>query len=639
MLENMRRQGASIAVYFIFSLLIVIFVLNFGPQRGNRNDSGCRTESNQVISVDGSEVSWSAFQVAYLNGYNGRPGKNKTYYALEMLIRRELLVHEAQVRGLIVTDDMIDHEITSGRFFYGGQRYTLPGAVDDDGTYVHAAVKGWAGSLNVSLNSYREEQKRSLLAHMMAQVLSESVQVSRDEAFKHFLFANDTVAYDVVPFRAEPYRGALKLTDADLDRYAASHDAELQQKFKDDGKKYVHLRQIFVAKDAAKPDAAATKLGEVRAAIAAGKQKFADAANELASGATKNGGELGWYRLTNVTLDEPAVTDAVSALTAGSTTPVIKTERGAYLVTAEKDGEPTFDQVKRALARDVARDVWSKEAAKRAALAALEQVKATPDASLDKLYEHAAATPPSGGGPDIQQILNNKSLTDEQKKQILQQLIQQQQEQGAPGEEHGALEIEGADQPAGWYAAAGDPTAPATGSAVATGSAATTGSAAGGSAPVATPPVVVKAPIAATSETLPAIGEVAKPKVTRYGPAPRGKMMPGLGANPEATTALFDELGAGGIAKTVYEVNGDYVLVQVVAHNQPNVTDFDKDAAQQVDQLRRTRGAYAVESWLKGTCEQLVKDNKIRPNAELITESDDKGKPLPIRYRPCASFR
>ena len=49
MLETMRRQGASIFIYLIFCLLIVIFVINFGPQGGN--SGGCRGTSNLTVSV------------------------------------------------------------------------------------------------------------------------------------------------------------------------------------------------------------------------------------------------------------------------------------------------------------------------------------------------------------------------------------------------------------------------------------------------------------------------------------------------------------------------------------------------------------------------------------------------------------
>jgi hypothetical protein len=42
---------------------------------------------------------------------------------------------------------------------------------------------------------------------------------------------------------------------------------------------------------------------------------------------------------------------------------------------------------------------------------------------------------------------------------------------------------------------------------------------------------------------------------------------------------------------------------------------------------------------MKDRCEQLVKDNRITPNPELLRETDDQGKLLPVSYKPCMSFR
>ena len=75
MLEEARKKGASIFVYLIFCLLIVIFVINFGPQGGGvAADGGSRCKQH-VVTVDGQEANQSSYHIAYSNPYNRGTGK------------------------------------------------------------------------------------------------------------------------------------------------------------------------------------------------------------------------------------------------------------------------------------------------------------------------------------------------------------------------------------------------------------------------------------------------------------------------------------------------------------------------------------------------------------------------------------
>jgi len=165
MLEQMRRQGASIFIYLIFSLLIVIFVYGLAPSnRGN--GEGCQSSGTSAVTVDGQEVSPSAWLVAYQG--NNAGSRQKTYVALDFLIRRELLAQAAQQMGIRASGDMVDEEIKRGFFFLGGQRIDAHkmffNEVGDDQFFDINQVKGWANQLGISLGAYREEQVRGLQA-------------------------------------------------------------------------------------------------------------------------------------------------------------------------------------------------------------------------------------------------------------------------------------------------------------------------------------------------------------------------------------------------------------------------------------------------------------------------------------------
>ncbi|HEU0032813.1 MAG TPA: peptidylprolyl isomerase [Kofleriaceae bacterium] len=739
----MRRQGASIFIYLIFGILIAIFVININPgQRGGR-EGGCTPQSNTVLTVGKSKVSKPAFLVAYSANEGSRTSRERSYGAIEAMIRRELLAQEAEDRGLRVTSDMVDEEIKKGFFFYAGQRVPLGEQIfdtHDDGTKTWnlSKFKMWVQRLNVSVTSYREEQARSMLAAMMAEILESSVRVSREEALSEYIYENTTVTYDLVSFTPALYRAAMKLTDADIARFLASHEEEVKAKFKADERTYkdvkpqLKLRQIFIAKSepaaaptppdnagsaagsaagsgsaaaAEKPadktanktadkaadktadkkpadktdkkaagmpiEEAKAKLEAARQAITAGKKKFVDAAKELSTDeAMRNsGGDMGWRTTDNAQLGDKAVSDAVKTLKPGEMTPVITTDRGAYLVIAE-DKRPagdakdlSYDQVKLEIAADLARDVWSKEAAKRAALEAIATVQKS-NQPLDKTFERAPFEP---GGPG--------QMSPEEQEQLMRQLREQMEKQ--QGGSSGSIEWESKDEPAAWKAAddtakpaGGAGSATATGSASGSGSGKASGSASGsaagkasgsatatasgsaagsasGSASTATPAPTTTpatpaaggpAEIVASKDQLPAFSDVPKPKLVKHGPTPRLPQLPGL--SKDLTSVVFEQLEVGKVAPRVYESDGAYVLLQVTEKGQPKVEEFEKTADREIGQLRALRAKLFLEDWLKKKCEALAKDSKIKPDEGLLRqETDDKGNPLPSTYKPCMSFR
>ena len=106
-------------------------------------------------------------------------------------------------------------------------------------------------------------------------------------------------------------------------------------------------------------------------------------------------------------------------------TPVITTDKGAYLVMAEdkREGDLSFDQVKREIAKELARDTWGKEAAKRAAIAALDEcADRRRHEPRPALRAREAAAGAEQQHRTLQKILNDPNLSPEQKQQQMQQL-------------------------------------------------------------------------------------------------------------------------------------------------------------------------------------------------------------------------
>ncbi len=642
MLESMRQRGASIFIYLIFGILIAVFVINFGPSGGQ--GGGCSSNSNSAVEVDGTDVNLTAFRVA-MGAQNQGNERERKYRAIDLLIRREILAQAAEAHGIRVSGDMVDEEIKQGYFFLGGTRIPLGENIFDyhpDGTrtWSGAKFKRWVANLDVrSLSSYRDEQTRSMQATLMAEMLAASARASREEALSDFLFASSTVTYNLVEFAPQAFRQAMKLTEADVARFAQTHETEVKAKFTADEVTYkgtkpsLKIRQIFIAKaeslqmtpDAGsgsagtppkaeetvpgkpQPVAAATALLEkTRAEFIAGKTKLADVASKWNTDENNRsmGGLVGWRSAENPALGDPKVNDAVKALKPGEVTPVIATDAGVYLVTVEekREGDLGFDAVKLEIAESLARDVWSKEGAKRAAIAALSASSTTP---LDKQFP-----------PDFQ-------LSPAQQRDLLKNLDIQM----AP--KSGSIVWESDDVPAKSYAQADG--AGGSGSA-----------AAGSAAPTAPPtaaPTVQKIPesMVATTDQLPAFGDASKPQLQTIGPETRKPVMPGL--DVESTKLLYDVLQVGKIHQQVLEVNGNYVVLELTDRGDPKVEDFEKKADAMLAAMNAARGQQLVEDFVVTKCKQLQKEDKLHPAESLITEFDDKGNAVPTTFRPCTNMK
>jgi len=615
MFDNLRKSGSSMIIWILFGILIAGFVISFGPQSVG-SSQGCQSSGRMtVLKIGGRTIDDSSWRFAYGLARGGEGERAREIAALDQLVRRELLASEADRRGLRVADGLIDHVITAGEVHYGGRVIPAKGAFYDEegkGVFNYQQFKRFVFQrMNMSVAGYKRQQTREILATTMERILRGSVAVSVEEARARYIAENTTVAFDAVRFDPAVYADALRITDADLDRYLAAHEAEVKATYVEaswKGKKQLRVRRVFVAATPPPPtgaaptvDPARAKLDAARAEIAAGKKTFAAVATTLdADEAFRNkGGDWGWYDEAALTLPEPALNDAIKALTEpGAVSPVIVAGAGFYLLTVSdrRAGDLTFDQVKRDLAEKLARPAWGQEAARRAALLALETARAA-GKSLKDLY---------------------------------------------PAEQTGAITSTSVDVPTAWMQAGGSggsaaPAAPAAGSAAPTAgapAAPTAGAPAAptAGAPTATPPL----------EALPAIGTVALktdsfPALARFG----NRTM--VGESAELAKAVFEELTDGSLGEKVYEVKTGaigaaplYVIVQVTSKQLADEKTFQKDAGKYVGELATQRGEEYLRDWLKVRCKALVAKNEVQPRRELLTVDTGDGKMALVPWDPCA---
>ena len=411
MLEQMRKSSQSLLIYLLFSVLIVVFIISFGPQsRGTTCDAALGGNDHFAAKVAGDVVSTNAFRYGFLiMGGAQAPSqiakqRRMKELVMDKLIERELLAQEAERLGYVVTDEEVEDLVADSKMIGLGEPLTV-GRVQKNGKFNYEAFKNFV-QFELSLNpkTFIEEQKRELLASRVRNLMRAGVKVSLDEIKADFERTGQQVNLEYLRFSNRKYEPSVVVTDADLTAYASKNEAKLRELYEQKKFMYekvpkeVRVREILLkggpaANDAAKAQRKAEQLaakikGEKDATKATAA--FAQAAKESSDDAASKakGGDLGWKRKGTLGL-ESADEDKVFAAKAGELLGPFKTkDGGASLLVAEgtREGDLPFDKVKLDLADEKIRGERSGALAKADAEAALAKAKADDGKTLKELF-------------------------------------------------------------------------------------------------------------------------------------------------------------------------------------------------------------------------------------------------------------
>ena len=411
MLEQMRKSSQSLFIYLLFSLLIVIFVISFGPQsRGTTCDAALSGNDHYAARVAGDVVSNNDFRYGFLmmGGAQAPPQiakqRRMKETVMDKLIERELLAQEAERLGYVVSDEEVEDLVSDSKMIGLGEPLTVS-RVQKNGKFNYEAFKNFV-QFELSLNpkTFIEEQKRELLASRVRNLMRAGVKVSLDEVKADFERTGLQVNLEYLRFSNRKYEPAVMVTEADIAAYASKNEAKLRELYEQKKFMYekvpkeVRVRQILIkggtaANDAAKAQHKAEQLaakikGEKDATKASAI--FAQAAKESSDDAASKakGGDLGWKRKGTLGL-ETADDDKVFAAKAGELLGPFKTKDGGaslLVVEANREGDLPFDKVKLELAEEKIREERSGALAKADAEAAMAKAKAGSGKTLKELF-------------------------------------------------------------------------------------------------------------------------------------------------------------------------------------------------------------------------------------------------------------
>jgi peptidyl-prolyl cis-trans isomerase D len=406
MLEQMRQQSRSLLIYLLFSIVIVVFIVNFGPQ----SIGGCGMRMPARVTegaarVDGHVLTLKDWTYAYtmLNAGSISPQQAKQFRLketiMDLLIDRELLAAEAERLGFRVGDDEVEDLIAEAKMLSMGREQKLP-YVEREGKFDYDAFRKFVQyHLAMSPKSFIEQQRRELMAARMRDLLRSGVGVSANEVKENYLRKSDRVNLEYLRFPIHRYENEVELRPDEIAAYAKANDEKLKKLYDqrkaalyDKQPKQRKLRFLLVAVPSdADPDKIA-ETGKRADALAVRVRKgepLAKLAKALSDDANSRarGGDLGWQRKGGTTLGSE-VEDKVWAAKDGELVGPVKIAGGLALVVPEagREGDIPFAQARLEIAESELRQERSQARAKASAEAALAKAKAAPSKSLKDLF-------------------------------------------------------------------------------------------------------------------------------------------------------------------------------------------------------------------------------------------------------------
>jgi peptidyl-prolyl cis-trans isomerase D len=412
MLEQMRKSSRSLLIYVLFGIVIMVFIINFGPQSRGGSCEQSMGDDHYAARVAGDTISTGDFRYGFLLMGGGQfPAKLARQerfkeMVMDRLIDRELLVNEADRLGFVVSDDEIEEQIADAKVIGLGMTRIEP-RFKKDGKFNYDSFKSFLQyGLGISPKSFVEQQKKEVLAARVRDLIRAGVAVSPEEVKSEFLRKNRQVNLEYMRFAGHRYLAATAPTEAQIAEYAAKNEAKLREAYEQ--KKMVYeksppqrrLREILVklpadAKPAdekaaqAKADALVVKLKKGAAATGKAGLTFAELASQASEdpAGKARGGDLGW-RTKGATNLSGEAEEKVFAAKPGALLGPLKGTNGYVIVKVEgaREGDLSFENVKLELAEEKLREEQANAKAKSEAEAAVAKAKASPTVALKTTF-------------------------------------------------------------------------------------------------------------------------------------------------------------------------------------------------------------------------------------------------------------
>ena len=129
MLEQMRKSSRSLLIMVLFGIVIVVFIINFGPQSQGTTCEQMNKEDSYAARVGSQTITNNDFRYGFMLAGGGQKGSKAAQQdrlketVMDLLIERELLLETADKLGFVVTEEEVEDQIAESRLtLLGAQR-------------------------------------------------------------------------------------------------------------------------------------------------------------------------------------------------------------------------------------------------------------------------------------------------------------------------------------------------------------------------------------------------------------------------------------------------------------------------------------------------------------------------------------
>jgi peptidyl-prolyl cis-trans isomerase D len=405
MLDTIRRAQPAI-VKGVLGAVVIAFVatifLDWGWQRPGRSDAHLATIDGEAVSLHEFEITHNNLRDVYRRIYQDRFNEdfartlNLKQQALDTIVQRKLLIHEAHRQGLTASDAELIDKVHSYPVF------------QVDGRFDHSRYLQVLRLSRLTPADFEQNQREEILLTKLENLIKDGVQVTESELKDAFLY--ETEKLNVAYVRVDPaqFTSQVEVTDSDLSAYYEQHqdrfrkpeqvrvayvvvdpatfaaqiqitDERLAQYYEDHKEEFRQDEQVRARHILFKvaQQAAAAEEAKVRAEAEAALQRiqagedFAEVARQTSQdpASAQQGGDLGFFARGAMV---KSFEDVAFALRPGEVSDPVRTEFGYHLIKVEEVQEAGYRPLE--AVRDELRARLSGEEARQQAATQAQEV-------------------------------------------------------------------------------------------------------------------------------------------------------------------------------------------------------------------------------------------------------------------------